>query len=277
MTCSIVSAGANSLVGLHERPGCPPRHAAWHGTRQLTVLKTGRHRNTVPRYAEPESVSAASRDSTPASSASTTPPTQEGVRPDSLPAPDTSLGKKLAGGALVGTLAVFLAARGLTGPTSLEQLKSDAVDLDIALTNGKPTLIEFYADWCKVCQEMAPVLTDAMDSAASTAPTRPPGVNLVMLNIDNSRWTQERRQYHVRGVPQYQFLDGQGRAKGALIGKIPGLALVADLEALKAGEELPFLSAAGDAADLDSVAPSAGVSPLPPAAPAPSALPRDHS
>lgn len=51
----------------------------------------------------------------------------------------------------MGTLAVFLAARGLTGPTSLEQLKSDAVDLDIALTNGKPTLIEFYADWCKVC------------------------------------------------------------------------------------------------------------------------------
>lgn len=129
----------------------------------------------------------------------------------------------------------------------------------------------------QVCQEMAPVLSDALGAAGTTAPAGPPGVNLVMLNIDNSRWTQERRQYHVRGVPQYQFLDGQGRARGALIGKVPQLALTADLEALTAGQEPPFLSAAGDAADLDGVAPGPGVSPLTPPAPGPSPLPRDHA
>ncbi|MCS6812160.1 MAG: thioredoxin domain-containing protein, partial [Cyanobacteria bacterium] len=57
--------------------------------------------------------------------------------------------------AIVLSVAVFLGLRTQTTTVSLDALAARSIPLEIALKNGKPTLIEFYANWCTTCQAMA--------------------------------------------------------------------------------------------------------------------------
>ena len=38
-----------------------------------------------------------------------------------------------------------------------------SVDPEIAFVNNKPTFLEFYAEWCEVCREMAPKVSALKD------------------------------------------------------------------------------------------------------------------
>lgn len=108
----------------------------------------------------------------------------------------------------------FNSPSSLTGLVELKQLAKQTLPYQTALKNQKPTLIEFYADWCTTCQAMAPTIKVLHDSQASQ-------INFVMLNIDDPQWSEQIQQYKVNGVPQFTLLSSQGIPQKTLYGKVP--------------------------------------------------------
>ena len=124
---------------------------------------------------------------------------------------------------------------------NLAKLERASTPLDDALRNGRPTVLEFYADWCEVCKESAPTVY-AVETAHGKA------VNFVMLNIDNAKWSDEMDAYGVDGIPHLEFLDAAGESEGFIVGKFPREVLESNVAALEAGErELPYAKRYGAA------------------------------
>lgn len=151
------------------------------------------------------------------------------------------------------------------GGITLADVAALSVPLDAALASGKPTIIEFYADYCDVCKALAPdsaAVARAFGSGSgggssgggineATSSTSPPpssssfpsssssrSLNFVLLNADNARWAPEIAEYGVRGVPHFVFLDSDGVARGAAVGRLPPGELEADAEDLVSGRPL---------------------------------------
>ena len=87
-----------------------------------------------------------------------------------------------------------------------------SVDPEIAFKNNKPTFLEFYAEWCEVCKEMAPKVSALKEEYEKD-------INFVFLNVDNQKWANYIRKFDVNGIPQVNLLDRKGNLKYTLIGK----------------------------------------------------------
>ena len=87
-----------------------------------------------------------------------------------------------------------------------------SVDPEIAFTNNKPTFLEFYAEWCEVCKEMAPQVSALKDEYEKD-------INFVFLNVDNQKWANYIQQFAVNGIPQVNLFDKNGTLISTFIGK----------------------------------------------------------
>ena len=87
-----------------------------------------------------------------------------------------------------------------------------SVDPVIAFTNNKPTFLEFYAEWCEVCKEMAPQVSAFKDEYEKD-------INFVFLNVDNQKWGNYFQKFSVNGIPQVNLFDKKGNLISTFIGK----------------------------------------------------------
>lgn len=133
---------------------------------------------------------------------------------------------------------LFLGLQTETGSTTLDAQAEEATPLEVALSNDKPTLMEFYANWCTSCQAMAKDLGELKQQYADS-------VNFVMLNVDNSKWLPEILRYRVDGIPHFVFLERDGQAIAQAIGEQPRSVLEANLNALVASAPLPYTQGSG--------------------------------
>ncbi|UWU46973.1 Thiol-disulfide isomerase or thioredoxin [Limnospira platensis C1] len=118
--------------------------------------------------------------------------------------------------AIVLSVLVFWGFRTNATSISLTELATESTPLEVALSNGKPTLMEFYANWCTTCQAMAEDMADLRDSYGDR-------INFVMLNVDNTKWLPEILKYRVDGIPHFVFLNDQAEVMGRRSEKFPDL------------------------------------------------------
>lgn len=147
--------------------------------------------------------------------------------------------------AIILSVALFLGLQTETSSTSLESQVKNSTPLNVALNNNKPTLTEFYADWCTSCQAMAGDLAQIKESYGDR-------VNFVMLNVDNTKWLPEMLRYRVDGIPHFLFINENGEAIAEAIGEQPKGILEADLDALIADNPIPYANKRGQISQVEA-------------------------
>ncbi|CAL9166582.1 unnamed protein product [Musa hybrid cultivar] len=142
--------------------------------------------------------------------------------------PNKDINRQVALASMLVAVGLFISAR-LDFGVSLKDLSAAAIPYEEALANGKPTVVEFYADWCEVCRELAPQIFQVEQQFRNQ-------VNFVMLNVDNTKWEQELDEFGVEGIPHFAFLDKDGNEEGNVVGRLPKQYFLENVAALVNGE-----------------------------------------
>jgi thioredoxin 1 len=90
------------------------------------------------------------------------------------------------------------------------KVTDESFDSDVLKADG-PVLVDFWAEWCGPCKQIAPALEQIADEFAGK-------VTVAKLNIEESPTTPSR--YGVRGIPTMMLFKG-GQMASMKVGAMP--------------------------------------------------------
>lgn len=65
-------------------------------------------------------------------------------------------------------------------------------NFETLISDNKPVLVDFYADWCRPCQMMAPILEDVKSQIGDHA-------TIIKINVDENQALAA--QYGIQSIP----------------------------------------------------------------------------
>jgi thioredoxin-like negative regulator of GroEL len=111
-------------------------------------------------------------------------------------------------------------------------MQSKSPPLTVIGTNGKPTIIDFWAPWCENCKVMAPTLYSLEEEYHDK-------VNFITIDGDNPASYDLVSAFHVDAIPHIAIVTPEGDVETALIGPIPRTVLKGDIETLLQNQKEP--------------------------------------
>jgi len=87
------------------------------------------------------------------------------------------------------------------------QVTENTFEQDV-INSPSPVLVDFWADWCRPCHMIAPVLEELSDEYQGR-------LRVAKVNVDENPATQER--FGIRSIPTLLFFD-EGELKEQVIG-----------------------------------------------------------